>query len=75
MSRSKSDKKIMKPLQTELRKYQKLGIALFLDGQPSSPKNIARACTIAEGGGYMRDYTEDEKGRIAKVEFNFVNIL
>jgi len=27
---------------------------------------------IAEGGGYMRDYVEDEKGRIARVDFDFV---
>ena len=31
-----------------------------------------KACQIAEGGGYMRDYVEDEKGRIARVDFDFV---
>ena len=38
----------------------------------SNPKSIAKACQIAEGGGYMRDYVEDEKGRIAGVDFDFV---
>ena len=38
----------------------------------SNPKTIAKACQIAEGGGYMRDYVEDEKGRIARVDFDFV---
>ena len=27
---------------------------------------------IAEHGGYMRDYTEDENGKIAKVNFDFI---
>lgn len=39
---------------------------------PSSPKSIAKACQIAEGGGYMRDYTEDDKGQIARVDFDFI---
>ena len=55
----------MKPLREELKLYQKSGIQLFMDGEPSTPKDIAKACLIAEGGGYMRDYTEDESGRIA----------
>ena len=38
----------------------------------SNPKSIAKACQIAEGGGYMRDYVEDEQGRIARVDFDFV---
>lgn len=62
----------MKPLRHELELYRDNGIALYLDGELSSPKRIARACTIAEGGGYMRDYTEDEKGRIARVDFDFI---
>lgn len=63
----------MKPLEKELKTYQKCGIQLFMDGEPSTPKNIARACLIAEGGGYMRDYTEDETGRIARVDFDLIS--
>lgn len=48
------------------------GISLYLNGILSNPKTIAKACQIAEGGGYMRDYVEDEKGRIARVDFDFV---
>lgn len=65
----------MKPLKDELKEYQKMGIGLYLEGNPSTPKNIARACMIAEDGGYMRDYTEDEKGRIAKVNFEHIREL
>lgn len=52
---------------------QKSGIQLFMDGEPSTPKDIAKACLIAEGGGYMRDYTEDESGRIARVDFDRIS--
>ena len=56
----------------ELELYRKKGISLYLDGEPSTPKNIAKACQIADGGGYMRDYTEDENGLIARVDFDFI---
>ena len=46
-----------KPLEKELKSYREQGISLY---------------QIAEGGGYMRDYVEDEKGRIARVDFDFV---
>jgi hypothetical protein len=62
----------MKPLKKELEAYEQSGIALYLNGRPSNPKSIAKACMIAEGCGYMRDYTEDEKGRIARVSFDYV---
>jgi hypothetical protein len=62
----------MKPLKQELRAYQERGISLYLDGLPSSPKAIARACIIAEGCGYMRDYTQDDDGKIASVSFDYV---
>ena len=61
-----------KPLKDELKDYRKQGIRLFLNGDPSTPKDIAKACMIAEHGGYMRDYTEDENGKIAKVNFDFI---
>ena len=56
----------------ELNQYEELGIALYLEGLPSDARAIAKACQIADGGGYMRDYTEDEKGHIARVDFDFV---
>ena len=56
----------------ELARYQELGVSLYLEGEQSNPRAIARACQIAEGGGYMRDYTEDGQGHIARVDFDFV---
>lgn len=71
-SRSKKKKKAAKPLKKELECYLEQGIPLYLDGEPSTPRSIAKACQIADGGVYMRDYAEDEKGRIARVSFDFV---
>ena len=64
----------MKPLKKELELYREQGVSLYLDGVPSTPKSIAKACQIAEGGVYMRDYTEDEKGKIACVSFDFIQM-
>ena len=69
---SHAKKKCMKPLKRELEIYREYGITLLLNGEPSTPKSIAKACTVAETGGYMRDYTEDECGHIAQVSFDFV---
>ena len=73
MSHEKCSKKAIKPLKKELKVYQKNGIQLFMDGKLSTPKDIAKACLIAEGGGYMRDCTEDESGRIARVDFDRIS--
>lgn len=55
-----------------MEQYRSQGVELYLNGEPHSPKYIARACMVAEGGGYMRDYTEDENGQIARVSFDFI---
>ncbi len=69
---SQVKKKSVKPLRRELESYRDKGIELYLNGVPSTPKKIAKACQIAEDGAYMRDYTEDEKGNIACVSFDFI---
>ena len=69
---SQVKKKSAKPLRRELELYREKGISLYLDGSPSTPKKIAKACQIAENGGHMRDYTEDEEGHIACVSFDFI---
>ena len=65
-------RKTGKPLKKELKDYQEAGVTLWLDGHPSTPKEIAKAHKLAENGGYMRDYVENEKGEIAKLKFDFV---
>ena len=69
---SQEKKKSSKPLRRELELYRENGVSLYLNGAPSTPKKIAKACQIAENGVYMRDYTEDEDGHIACVSFDLI---
>ena len=66
MSRPKS------VLLRELEQYDSMGIPLYLDGKRRSPRSIARACMLADRGGYMRDYREDKEGRIERLDFNYI---
>lgn len=52
--------------------YARQGISLCLDGEPSTPKKIARACSVAEEGMYMRDYVQNERGELEKLEFDLI---
>lgn len=61
-----------KRLCRELRQYQKTGIRLLLNGQPSSPEEIARVCTFREDRCYMRDYIRDDSNEIWGIGFDFV---
>ena len=60
-------------LETELQSYQDGGIRLLLEGRESSPESIADACAVAEHGTYMRDYIQDETGKLNIIDFNFVS--
>lgn len=61
-------------LQRELELYRQEGISLNLEGYPSNPSEIVQAHLIAEEGGYMRDYMQNEKGEIQKIDFDKINI-
>ena len=51
----KKNKKQKDDFRKELDAYQAQGISLWLDGEPSSPKEIWKAHKIAEDISYMRD--------------------
>ena len=51
-------------LYQELETYRNMGVPLYLNGRESTPKRIARAYRIAEEGDYMRDYIQDENGKV-----------
>jgi hypothetical protein len=60
-------------LKSELKKYSKKGVALTLQGKPSSPYNIVKACKVSETqASYMRDYISDEKGNVKRIDFQLV---
>jgi hypothetical protein len=58
-------------LEDELFYYQQRGVRLSLNGKPSSPKGIIKAFR-SNWGNYMREYLEDEAGRIAMLNFRLV---
>lgn len=68
----KKNKKQKDDFRKELDAYQAQGIPLWLDGEPSSPKEIWKAHKIAEDISYMRDYVPDSYGRLLRLEFDAV---
>ena len=68
----KNEKKQKDDFRKELDAYQAQGSPLWLDGEPSSPKEIWKAHKIAEDVSYMRDYVPDPEGRLLRLEFDAV---
>ena len=68
----KKNKKPKDDFRKELDAYQAQGIPLWLDGEPSNPKEIWKAHKIAEDISYMRDYVPDSHGRLLRLEFDAV---
>ncbi len=52
--------------------YEKQGISLWLNGVPSTPKEIQKAHRVAEEVSYMRDYVHDDNGCLMRLEFDSV---
>lgn len=62
----------MKKLKTELEAYEKKEVELYLQGKKSTPKKIAKACTAAEDGTYMREYECDADGKVRRLRFQWI---
>jgi hypothetical protein len=58
-----------------LQQYRKAGIRLLLNGKPSSPEEIAKACTVGERKAYMRDYIQDDSDELWGIGFDLVKDL
>lgn len=59
-------------LRCELETYRDMGVMLFLNGRETTPKRIEKAYKIAEEGEYMRDYIQDEEGRLRGLSFDYI---
>lgn len=53
----------------ELKKYEKAGVRMEIDGTPASPLQIVSAHMIREESGYMRDYIASEDGIVRELNF------
>ena len=67
---SKKKKKETSALRCELETYYLQGVPLWLEGRPSTPKEIVKACHVAEAGVYMRDYVQNDRGGGLGVSFD-----
>ena len=67
---SKKKKKETSALRCELETYYLQGVPLWLEGRPSTPKEIVKACHVAETGVYMRDYVQNDRGEVVRVSFD-----
>ena len=67
----KKDKET-RALRCELETYRRQGIPLLLNGSPSTPEEIEQACSSAEEGVYMRDYVQNERGEVERLQCDFV---
>ena len=83
MSLYKKGRKVSKPLKRELECYKEQGVALYLDGVPSTPKSIAKACTVAEGGKLHaemtahrgRGYVSADRNKQANIENQTIGLI
>lgn len=59
----------------ELENIQSRGIAIFLNGIPSSPLTVTDTLYINDSESFMRDYVMDEKGEWKELRFDRVRDL
>lgn len=59
-------------LKVKLKKLEKEGIKLFLNGVPSTTEYIIENC-INEDTVYMPDYITDECGRIKEIRYDRIS--
>lgn len=52
----------------ELESYEQSGCAIYLNGNPSRPEQVVRAC-VREHSRYMRDILSDETNKIMRIDF------
>ncbi|HJA92525.1 MAG TPA: hypothetical protein H9717_05350 [Candidatus Eisenbergiella merdipullorum] len=59
-------------LKKHLKKMKKQGVALYLEGKPASPDEIAKKYYVREDSVYMPDYVTDEEGKLTEVRYDKV---
>ncbi|MBQ7724240.1 MAG: hypothetical protein IJT63_01410 [Lachnospiraceae bacterium] len=62
-------------LLSTLSYYANHGIKLFVQDRPASPEQTVMT-VMEEGGSYMADYVDDDKGSLSEIRFDRVeNVL
>lgn len=59
-------------LRDSLENVRRCGVELFLEGEPSSPGEIAGKC-IGEDCVYMADYVLDDRGSLTQLRYDKIS--
>ncbi len=46
------------------------GVAIYMDGLPASPVDIAECCCLREESTYMPDYVLSDRGELMQVRYD-----
>lgn len=68
----KKKKKESSVLEKQLKKANREGVSLYLDGQEASPREIANVHAVNEESIYMMDYVWSDAGSLAEMHFDKV---
>ncbi len=55
-----------------LLQYEKAGVKLYLDGNPSDTDRIMKKC-VKEDAAYMADYIADEAGKVKEIRYDLIS--
>lgn len=55
-----------------LLQYEKAGVKLYLDGNPSDTDHIMKKC-VKEDTAYMADYIADETGKVKEIRYDLIS--
>lgn len=55
-----------------LLQYEKAGVKLYLDGNPSDTDHIMKKC-VKEDAAYMADYIADETGKVKEIRYDLIS--
>ena len=56
-------------LLVELQSYENQGISIWLEGEPSNPREVSETVAVKEENCYMRDYIFSE-GKVSEIHFD-----
>lgn len=65
------DLKSQKVWEKRLGTMKRQGVSLYLEGRPSTPGEIVKAC-VKEESSYMADFVLDEKGLLKELRYDKV---
>ena len=69
---SKEEIREFEALLKQMKKFEKKGVDITLQGANIPLKDIAEACVVKERGSYMGDYIWDDHGNLQEIRYDKV---